>query len=64
MDLRVGSQPAAARGCELPYGWTDGFPFFIMQRVVANPDALLKYYGSRIGTVLNDPPAIQVLRSQ
>jgi hypothetical protein len=45
------------------YGWTDGFPFFIMQRVVAEPDAFLKFYVNRIGQVLNDPPAIQVLRS-
>ena len=46
------------------YGWTDGFPFFIMQRVVGNPDAFLKFYVNRIGQVLNDPPAIQVLRSR
>jgi uncharacterized protein YndB with AHSA1/START domain len=45
------------------YGWTDGVPFFLMQRVVANPDAFLKFYVSRIGQVLNDPPSIQVLRS-
>ena len=31
------------------YGWTDGFPFFIMQRLVANPDAFLKFYVNRIG---------------
>jgi hypothetical protein len=45
------------------YGWTDGLPFFILQRVVANPDAFLKFYANRIGQVLNDPPSIQVLRS-
>ena len=45
------------------YGWTDGFPFFIMQRVVADPDVFLKFYANRIGQVLNDPPSIQVLRS-
>lgn len=45
------------------YGWTDGIPFFLMQRVVANPDAFLTYYVDRIGQVLNDPPEIQVLRS-
>jgi uncharacterized protein YndB with AHSA1/START domain len=45
------------------YGWSDGFPFFIMQRVVAEPDAFLKFYVSRIGEMLNDPPEIQVLRS-
>lgn len=45
------------------YGWTDGVAFFIRQRVIANPDAFLKFYANRIGRVLNDPPAIQVLRS-
>jgi hypothetical protein len=45
------------------YGWTDGFPFFIMQRVIADPDAFLKFYANRIGQALHDPPAIQVLRS-
>lgn len=45
------------------YGWTDGIPFFIMQRIVADPDAFLKYYANRIGQELQDPPAIQVLRS-
>ena len=45
------------------YGSTDGFPFFIMQRIVADPDAFLKFYANRIGQVLNDPPAVQVLRS-
>jgi uncharacterized protein YndB with AHSA1/START domain len=45
------------------YGWTDGFTFFIAQRVVADPDAFLKYYVRMIGRELNDPPEIQVLRS-
>ena len=45
------------------YGWTDGIPFFIMQRVVANPDGFLKYYANMIGKALGDPPAIQVVRS-
>jgi hypothetical protein len=45
------------------YGWTDGFPFFIMQRVIANPDAFLRFYVDRIGQVLQDPPSVQVLRS-
>jgi hypothetical protein len=45
------------------YGWTDGFPFFILQRVVADPDAFLKYYADRLGRALNDPAQIQVLRS-
>jgi uncharacterized protein YndB with AHSA1/START domain len=45
------------------YGWTDGFVFFIRQRVLANPDGFLQYYASMIGRRLNDPPEIQVLRS-
>src|SRR4029453_6592544 len=45
------------------YGWTDGFPFFIMQRVLANPPAFFKFYVNRIGQVVNDPRGIQVLRS-
>jgi hypothetical protein len=34
-----------------------------MQRVMANPDAFLKFCVNQMGQVLNDPPAIQVLRS-
>ncbi len=45
------------------YGWTDGFTFFIAQRVLAAPDAFLKSYARMIGRALNDPPEIQVLRS-
>ncbi len=45
------------------YGWTDGIPFFIMQRVVANPDGFLKFYAQMIGKALNDPATIQVVRS-
>ena len=45
------------------YGWTDGFGFFIAQRVLASPDAFLQYYARMIGRALNDPPDIQVLRS-
>jgi uncharacterized protein YndB with AHSA1/START domain len=45
------------------YGWTDGFPFFIMQRVIGSPDAFLKYYAERIGRRLNDPAEVQVIRS-
>jgi hypothetical protein len=45
------------------YGWTDGIPFFIQQRVIANPDAFLKFYAARIGHQLNDPPTIEVVRS-
>ena len=45
------------------YGWTDGFPFFLLQRIVATPDAFLKYYAERLGGALNDPAQIQVLRS-
>lgn len=45
------------------YGWTDGVPFFITQRVLAEPDAFLRYYARMIGQTLNDPPGIQVVRS-
>lgn len=45
------------------YGWTDGIPFFITQRVLSNPDAFLKFYVNRIGEVLNDPPIIEVVRA-
>jgi len=45
------------------YGWTDGFTFFIAQRVLANPDAFLKHYARMMGRELNDAPDIQVLRS-
>ena len=45
------------------YGWTDGFIFFIRQRVLGDPDAFLKYYARMIGQELDDPPEIQVLRS-
>jgi hypothetical protein len=45
------------------YGWTDGIPFFIQQRVIADPDAFLKFYAQQIGRQLNDPPSIEVVRS-
>ena len=45
------------------YGWTDGFRFFITQRVLAQPDAFLRYYARRIGQELKDAPEIKVLRS-
>ena len=45
------------------YGWTDGFPFFVQQRVLAKPDSFLKYYAQRIGVALNDPATVEVLRS-
>jgi uncharacterized protein YndB with AHSA1/START domain len=45
------------------YGWTDGIPFFIAQRVLGSPDAFLQYYARMIGKALNDPPEIHVLRS-
>ena len=45
------------------YGWTDGFPFFITQRVLGSPDAFLKYYATTLGQALNDPAAIDILRS-
>jgi hypothetical protein len=44
------------------YGWTDGFRFFIAQRLLSSPDAFLQYYARMIGRELNDPPHIQVLR--
>ena len=47
----------------LEYGWTDGFPFFILQRVLGSPDAFLKLYANRIGQVLNDSPVIEIVRS-
>ena len=45
------------------HGWSDGFVFYIQQRLFAEPDAFLRYYASRIGHVLNDPPEIQTVRS-
>jgi uncharacterized protein YndB with AHSA1/START domain len=45
------------------YGWTDGFPFYVAQRVIGSPDAFLKYYAGRIGAALNDPARIEVVRS-
>jgi uncharacterized protein YndB with AHSA1/START domain len=45
------------------YGWTDGPMFFISQRVLADPDAFLKYYATMIGRRLNDPARVQVIRS-
>ncbi len=45
------------------YGWTDGIPFFIQQRVIADPDAFLKFYSELIGRQLNDPATIEVVRS-
>lgn len=45
------------------YGWTDGFRFFIAQRVLANPDVFLQYYARMIGRALDDPAQIQVVRS-
>ena len=45
------------------HGWTDGFPFFIMQRVLSNPSVFLGYYAEMMGRELNDPAEIQVVRS-
>ena len=45
------------------YGWSDGFLFFIQQRVLANPDAFLQYYARMLGRELKDEPRIQVVRS-
>ena len=58
-------QPAGSgtRLTIIEYGWTDGIPFFIAQRVLGSPDAFLQYYARMIGHALRDPPEIQVLRS-
>lgn len=45
------------------YGWTDGLPFFLQQRVLVNPDGFLRHYATALGTALGDPATIQVLRS-
>jgi uncharacterized protein YndB with AHSA1/START domain len=45
------------------YGWSDGFLFFIQQRVLTNPDAFLQYYARMLGRELKDEPRIQVVRS-
>ena len=45
------------------YGWSDGFLFYIQQRVLGEPDAFLKYYARMIGRELKDEPQIQVVRS-
>ena len=45
------------------YVWSDGFLFFIQQRVLSEPDAFLKYYARMLGRELNDEPHIQVVRS-
>jgi hypothetical protein len=44
-------------------GWTDGFPFFIQQRIMRDPDAFLKFYATMIGRRLNDSAEVQVIRS-
>ena len=46
------------------HGWTDGFPFFIMQRVLSNPSVFLRLLRRDDGTRgWNDAPEIQVVRS-
>ena len=45
------------------HGWSDGFLFFLQQRVLSSPDAFLKYYARMLGRELNDEPQIQVVRS-
>ena len=45
------------------YGWTDGFPFFIQQRVLGSPDAFLKFYAETIGQTLKAPTTVRVIRS-
>jgi uncharacterized protein YndB with AHSA1/START domain len=46
------------------YGWTDGWTFFITQRVLASPDRFLIYYARMIGRALKDDPDILVVRSR
>ena len=45
------------------YGWTDGVPFFLSQRVLSNPDAFLQFYARAIARQLNDRAEIDVVRS-
>lgn len=45
------------------YGWTDGLPFFLAQRVFADPDGFLKHYATALGTALGDQAKVQVIRS-
>jgi hypothetical protein len=45
------------------YGWTDGFPFFLQQRVLGSPDAFLQFYAQMLGRSLNDVADVQVVRS-
>jgi hypothetical protein len=45
------------------FGWSDGFLFFIQQRVLSEPDAFLKHYAQMLGRELKDEAQIQVVRS-
>jgi uncharacterized protein YndB with AHSA1/START domain len=45
------------------YGWSDGFPFFIQQRILGSPDTFLKFYAESIGQALKAPTTVQVVRS-
>jgi uncharacterized protein YndB with AHSA1/START domain len=45
------------------YGWTDGFPFFLQQRVLGSPDAFLTFYAQMLGRSLHDAADLQVVRS-
>jgi hypothetical protein len=45
------------------YGWTDGFKFFIVQRILGSPHAFLEYYARQMGRALGDPSQIQILRT-
>jgi uncharacterized protein YndB with AHSA1/START domain len=57
------SRDGGTRLTIIEYGWTDGFRFFIAQRLLGSPDTFLKYYARMIGQALNDPPDIEVRRS-
>jgi hypothetical protein len=45
------------------YGWTGGFKFFIVQRILGSPHTFLENYARQMGTALGDPPQIRVLRT-
>lgn len=46
------------------YGWSDGFAFYIAQRLLAEPAAFLRFYAQMVGRRLDDAPDIQILRSE
>ena len=59
IDVPSASVPEATTAGSVP----EAMAALSAETVVADPDAFLKFYVNRIGQVLNDPPAIQVLRS-